>query len=111
MLVLKNSSKGSVLGSPPVNFFLYAAVTMAEERQGKATQPEVIVADDNMIENGVGEGSLHCVLTSESAKYLIRSVDAFLFDCDGLFSTFIFLALSFSCAYARFKPLGLLGIS
>ncbi|XP_020599023.1 phosphoglycolate phosphatase 2 [Phalaenopsis equestris] len=47
---------------------------MAEEKQTKIT----------MIDNVVGEGSFHRELTSENATDLIRSVDAFLFDCDGV---------------------------
>lgn len=54
------------------------------ENGAQITEPGVMVAGDEKIENGPGKWSVHRELTSETAVDLIRSVDAFLFDCDGV---------------------------
>ncbi|KAK8914566.1 hypothetical protein KSP39_PZI023952 [Platanthera zijinensis] len=70
---------------------------MAEENGPKITEPEVAAAteDGKMIDNGAGKGSAHRELTSDGAADLIRSIDAFLLDCDG-FSSIFFLISSYN---------------
>ncbi|KAK8939702.1 Phosphoglycolate phosphatase 2 [Platanthera guangdongensis] len=62
---------------------------MAEEKLEngpKITEPEVAAAteDGKIIDSGAGKGSTHRELTSDGAADLIRSIDAFLLDCDGV---------------------------
>ncbi|KAL0904687.1 hypothetical protein M5K25_026821 [Dendrobium thyrsiflorum] len=60
-------------------------MVLEEEKAMTDEKSEVMVLEEEkMIDNGVGKGCIHCALTSESATNLIRSVDAFLFDCDGV---------------------------
>ncbi|KAG0451544.1 hypothetical protein HPP92_026178 [Vanilla planifolia] len=58
---------------------------MAKENDAKITDREVIAIEkENMVNVDSEKSSTYRSLTSESAKDLIESVDAFLFDCDGV---------------------------
>ncbi|KAG0452119.1 hypothetical protein HPP92_025846 [Vanilla planifolia] len=58
---------------------------MAKGNDAKITDREVIAIEkENMVNVDSEKSSTYRSLTSESAKDLIESVDAFLFDCDGV---------------------------
>ncbi|KAL0910580.1 hypothetical protein M5K25_021578 [Dendrobium thyrsiflorum] len=66
-------------------FMSRPAMSMAEEKEVKITGLHLRGTEDEpLFENRVAKSHLPRALTSENAIDLLRSIDAFLFDCDGV---------------------------